>query len=435
TGLSATAFVFQITEALLHVQNHLVTVFSILFDQNVVCINQWFLNSQNVDQTTTEALYVLLLPLILKKGKYGFYKKHLVHYYFFDNLENADYLLQDQADKPRYLPEKTEFLKYADESFADDSDWHNFVDFMFETFGCGQNTIRAIRQMSAQLENGAPLGDVMSILADNDCIFEEDSQIQDILDLIMSLVNNARRWENKGHTPTELMEIVSNRELSEPLFLQHNQHVGRNDPCLCGSKKKYKRCCALIEDAGTAQLTETECRQFYKVWLGLLGYVNDRGNVLDVKIGPDNPNGATTAMMLKVRNALWDTPSLIDDYLKDAALMPEEADIVRGWKRRQEIKMGIVLEYKPEYAVILVAGEKDEDSRLYGIKGLSDALSAMLRQSLPVSIEMNILPFKDKIVYDGFIQALPVEYGPNMKAMFRDLHDVAIQHGIITSLT
>jgi len=25
--------------------------------------------------------------------------------------------------------------------------------------------------------------------------------------------------------------------------LPSNKHVGRNDPCLCGSNKKYKKCC------------------------------------------------------------------------------------------------------------------------------------------------------------------------------------------------
>lgn len=58
-------------------------------------------NKQNVDQTSKEEIYVLLLPLVLKEGDYGFYKEYILHYAFFDDFDQADYLLEHQADKPR----------------------------------------------------------------------------------------------------------------------------------------------------------------------------------------------------------------------------------------------------------------------------------------------------------------------------------------------
>ena len=78
-------------------------------------------NKQNVDQTSNEEIYILLLPLVLKDGWYGFYKGYIVHYLFFDNFDHADYLLKHQADKPRYIPEKDEFLKYVIEDYADNA--------------------------------------------------------------------------------------------------------------------------------------------------------------------------------------------------------------------------------------------------------------------------------------------------------------------------
>lgn len=67
-------------------------------------------NKQNIDQTTDEEIYILLLPLVLKDGWYGFYKEFIVHYWFFDDFNQADYLLEHQADKPRYIPEKMNSL-------------------------------------------------------------------------------------------------------------------------------------------------------------------------------------------------------------------------------------------------------------------------------------------------------------------------------------
>lgn len=37
--------------------------------------------------------------------------------------------------------------------------------------------------------------------------------------------------------------------------------IGRNDPCLCGSGKKYKKCCAGSSDASTEQLLTKELKQ------------------------------------------------------------------------------------------------------------------------------------------------------------------------------
>ncbi len=48
-------------------------------------------NGQNVDQTTEEEVYILLLPLVLKEGWYGFYKEYIVHYWVFEDLELAHY--------------------------------------------------------------------------------------------------------------------------------------------------------------------------------------------------------------------------------------------------------------------------------------------------------------------------------------------------------
>ncbi len=61
-------------------------------------------NKQNVDQTSNEEIYILLLPLVRKNGWYGFYKEYIVHYAFFDDFDQTDYLLGHQADKPRYVP-------------------------------------------------------------------------------------------------------------------------------------------------------------------------------------------------------------------------------------------------------------------------------------------------------------------------------------------
>jgi preprotein translocase subunit SecA len=49
-----------------------------------------------------------------------------------------------------------------------------------------------------------------------------------------------RRKEHQKHLPTE-----EEPELPPPVKPIHSdaEKVGRNDPCPCGSGKKYKKCC------------------------------------------------------------------------------------------------------------------------------------------------------------------------------------------------
>lgn len=61
----------------------------------------------------------------------------------------------------------------------------------------------------------------------------------------MELANNTRTWENNGHTPNEIFEKYEKPNL-RPLPAERftgNKKIGRNDPCPCGSGKKYKKCC------------------------------------------------------------------------------------------------------------------------------------------------------------------------------------------------
>ncbi|WP_046058749.1 SEC-C metal-binding domain-containing protein, partial [Clostridium sp. IBUN13A] len=48
-------------------------------------------------------------------------------------------------------------------------------------------------------------------------------------------------WINKGWTPADLMKKDSKE--TSGLNLVVSNKVGRNDPCPCGSGKKYKKCC------------------------------------------------------------------------------------------------------------------------------------------------------------------------------------------------
>ena len=138
-------------------------------------------------------------------------------------------------------------------------------------------------------------------------------------------------------------------------------------------------------------------------------------------------------MVHKVREVLWEKPELIDEYISKTELPQEKIDILKLWRTKHKKGMLFILEYRPEYAVVLASDEQGED-RLYGIKGISNSVANTLRRGLPAQIETVLLPFKGKIIYDSFISSMPIGFGEGAKAAFREMHDKAIRHGISTSL-
>lgn len=391
-------------------------------------------NNQNVEQTGSEELYILLLPLVLKDRWYCFYKEYIVHYLFFRNFDHADYLLQHQADKPRYIPDKDEFLKYVIEDYSDNDHWWNVHRFMRDIFGYSKNISESYKEIRSYITYGDGIRELGSILERYNLIFNGEKQLQEFINLIMLAKNSTRIWENKGHTPSETHEILSKRNKNIVKFpTLQKAKVGRNDSCPCGSGKKFKKCCALVEDAKTAQLSSDECRLFYETWYGLMGFVNERVGVIKAKIKPEYPNTVSDMLVHKVREVLWRKPELIDEYINETALTQEKIDILKLWRKNHKKGMFFILEYHPEYAVAIASDEQGE-GRIYGIKGISNSISNTLQRELPAQVETVLLPFKGKIIYDSFMSSMQIEFKEGAKAAFREMYDNAIKHGIITSL-
>ena len=391
-------------------------------------------NKQNVDQTSSEEIYILLLPLVLKDGWYGFYKEYIVHYWFFNDFDQAGYLLKCQADKPRYIPEKSEFLKYSAEDFVDNDHWWNVRRFMSNVFGYTGATYEGYNDVRDYITYGNGIHELGSIMDRHNLIFTEEKQFQEFIDLLMLAKNNTRIWINNGYTPSELHRILSKRNNNiVELPTYQRTKAGRNDPCPCGSGKKYKKCCAVFEDAKTAQLTSDECRLFYETWYGLMGYVNKRKSVISAEIKPEYPNALSDMIIHKVREVLWENPELIDEYISETSLAQEKIGILKLWRTNYKKGMFFILEYQPDYAVAIAPNGQGED-RLYGIKGISSSIANILSRDLPIQAETVLLPFKGKIVYDSFLSTMSISYGEGAKTLFRKMYDNAIKYGIITSL-
>ncbi len=218
-----------------------------------------------------------------------------------DDEENEEYhydtLKRQQEGKPFYIPEKKVFLKYCELGFYESTEQsQKLYDFLVERLGMSDsNAEEAIKDFTDALIHDSQdpianlnyLGEVYN--ADVDL---NKNGLQTFIDLFIAFSNNSRMQCNRGYTPEEIKEIMPEPKLEASLLMSLGQNfkqeiakgnvkaedlrrevlsinglpemvrfsllkeiadaeklapkpkkVGRNDPCPCGSGKKYKNCC------------------------------------------------------------------------------------------------------------------------------------------------------------------------------------------------
>ena len=398
-------------------------------------------NSQNTGQTAPDEVYSLLLPLVIKQKWYCFYKEYIVHYWAIDDFDLVDGWLAVQGDKPRYIPPRDEFLRFEDqyyESEKQDSHWDSLLRFIVREWPQNIRRYRFWEELKTLSFNGFSTSYMSTLLDEYKVEFNSEKSFKTFFQMLMEANNNTRLWSNKGYTPMEMGEIemasVQRRKSSGPV-IQRVRKIGLNDPCPCGSGKKYKKCCRLIEDAMTAQLSRSECREFYEIWYGLLGFINRKKKVIRAVIQPVYPNPVGDELMHRVREVLWDNPALIDDYLAEEMHTDATFEILKSWRDHHIKSMFIIVEYTPEYALVIGSnGSTDDSDRLFGVKGISRSLSDAMQVPLPIQMETVLLPFNGSIIYDGYISRMPISFGAGAVAMFDEMHQKALEHGVFTSL-
>ena len=396
-------------------------------------------NRQNAEQITPDEIVTLLLPLVLKHKWYCFYKEYIVHYWAIEDFAFADSLILEQGDKPRFIPEKDELLKYENQYYESEiqaSSWNKLHEFVVKEWPDNKQIYRFYNELKEISVFSTGIQGLSELLRKYSLVFSGEKQAQTFFNLLMEAFNNTRLWSNKGYSPNEMRKLLEKRfPKNDPsqIIVPERKKIGLNDPCPCGSGKKYKKCCRLIEESKTAQLSRSECALFYETWYGLIRFVNKRKKVIDAVIKPVYPNPVSDEQIYKVREVLWKNPKLIDDYLDAVSLPDDKATLLMAWRDYHIKGMFFLVDYKPEYAVVIGSNDQNED-RLYGVKGISRPLSDALQRELPIQLETVLLPFQDKIIYDSFMSLMSIRFAEGAKRAFREMYENALAHGIITQL-
>jgi len=76
-----------------------------------------------------------------------------------------------------------------------------------------------------------------------------------------------------------------------------------------------------------------------------------------------------------------------------------------------------------------------EPAIAYGVVALSQPFEELISPNLPVLVQTILLPFRDKIVYDGILNSFNISFGPGIRrGLNKSFKEAKERQGIVTSL-
>src|SRR5260370_21620610 len=157
-------------------------------------------------------------------------------------------------------------------------------------------------------------------------------------------------------------------------------------------------------------------------------FVNQRLKVVPDDIAtPEEFSALSPEVRAKVRDALNGNLDLIHLFVDEnpAHLSDDELDIVRSWRNLVQGKFYVFRELK-KYTVFL---STTSPAIAYGVLALSQPFEDLIGPYLPVLTQTVLLPFEDKIVYDGLLTAYRISFGPGIRRnLNQDFKDAKAQH-------
>jgi len=178
----------------------------------------------------------------------------------FEKDDYYKYLEQQvQGDLPFYVPtiEEVEEL-YEQGSLISRESHQKIKSFIEETFGCDPDTAALkVHYLYETVNNHMRVNDAVESFihggsgpddeAEDIFEFESDEERFRFTELYIEMSRDCRIRDNRGHDYYEMVAIMSLKNSGTPAVKSGTQvkrvKIGRNDPCPCGSGKKYKNCC------------------------------------------------------------------------------------------------------------------------------------------------------------------------------------------------
>lgn len=195
-------------------------------------------NRQNEKDADKAELLFALRPHLDTNAYYCLWEDYLVSISFReDDFEYINQFLTEISGLPRYVPAKESFLRYADDNFYERTiHTAQLEKLLVEGWSLTPDVAQGIvSKVVFSIQAGTSTGESFQVLI-NHGIAVQEKLFHTVMCVLAGIHNTSRLWTTKGFTPDELAKLLD-------VTTNGVVNIGRNDPCPCGSGKKYKKCC------------------------------------------------------------------------------------------------------------------------------------------------------------------------------------------------
>ena len=237
---------------------------------------------------------------------------------------------------------------------------------------------------------------------------------------------------------------------------QNFEEAKRNDPCPCGSGKKYKKCCmgknknplstlAPYKLLYKPRLSKEEVKNYYSCYNKLLTFAYAKYAKTNKRPKKDSifnimENGTyfcdlelmESGEISDVRDYFATHPKIIDEYLKveQESLNALELRMIKNFKNILYDQF-IIMERINNSEVL---AWNIQNKKIYLVYGLYDPIAKIV-QELPCIASLILLEYEERIVFDGLMGVNRVEIGNNMLLdMIEEYRELRDANGVIMRL-
>ena len=138
-------------------------------------------------------------------------------------------------------------------------------------------------------------------------------------------------------------------------------------------------------------------------------------------------------LALPIRDEVWNDDSLREGFIAEnpEKLSLDDLNLAKSWGYRIADDF-IVYKHHTKYTVFM---STDVPTLGYGVVGIMEAIRDIVGPQLPLYINTVLLPFEDRIIYDGMLMPYNVMFGRGIRADFASAYrEIQEGKGIITQL-
>jgi len=184
-------------------------------------------------------------------------------------------------------------------------------------------------------------------------------------------------------------------------------------------------------------LSSVEVREFFSMLAAVDAYTNRRFGCVPGCDDPERLRDAAPRDRVRIREARLAHPEILEQFARENPFGLDERALADARGLRHAVSGTFVVErVLKAHAVFVGVGEP---TVVYAVGGITERIDDFVARAhptgVPAFVEAVLLPWRGRIVWDGFVGVLPVIIGPGIRRGYRDAYTQAKDRGaVVTTL-